>query len=375
MKKKLLFILNEPTYFVSHRLPIAIAAQAAGYDIHVATGERSALTAIIEQGFVYHALPLSRSGRNLFSELKSLLAMYRLMKRLQPDLVHLVTIKPVLYGSIAARLARAPAVVAAVSGLGYAFIDQYFEAKCLRLLIGQLYRIAFRHKNLKVIFQNRDDQRTLFRIGAVKTDQAVLIQGSGVDLIQYCYQEEPEVDAPIVVMAARLLRDKGVMEYVEAAKLLRAQGVHARFLLAGQLDPGNPSSIKQSQLQAWIQTGAIEYQGYCHIPDLFSQAHLVVLPSYREGLPRVLAEAAACGRAVITTDVPGCRAAIVPGQTGLLVRVKDAVSLAEAMHQLIVQHDQRKAFGAAGRKLAEQSFDVTKIVEQHLALYRTVSSL
>lgn len=369
MKKKLLFILNEPTYFVSHRFPIALAAQKLGYEIHVATGAEIPPKAIDDAGFFYYTLPLSRSGRNVFSECVSIVAMYRLMKRLKPDLVHLVTIKPVIYGTLAARAARVPGVVAAISGLGYAFIDQYFEAKCLRYIITRLYRLAFRHQRMKIIFQNTDDQETLFKIGAIKSHQAVLIQGSGVNLEQYAYREEPSTEPPVVVMASRLLRDKGVFEYIEAVKKLRAQGCQAKFWLAGELDSGNPSSIKKRQLQAWIKAGIIDYLGYCDIPVLFSQVHLVVLPSYREGLPRVLAEAAACGRAVITTDVPGCRAAILPGETGLLVKVKDVDSLANAMHKLLNDAALRKAFGKAGRQFAERAFDINHIVEQHLMVY------
>lgn len=374
MKKKLLFIINEPTYFISHRLPIAIAARDAGYDIHVATGEPIVLQRIIDEGFSYHPLPLSRSGRQIFSELVSLFAMYRLMKHVKPDIVHLVTIKPVIYGSIAARFARVPAVVAAVSGLGYAFIDQYFEAKFLRTIISKLYQQAFRHKNLKVIFQNTDDQDTLLNLRALKKNQAILIQGSGVDLTHYQYHPEPDASPFIVVMAARLLQDKGVMEYVEAAKLLRLKGIHARFLLAGKVDPGNPSSIREKQLKSWIDAQDIEYLGYRQdTPHLFSQAHLVVLPSYREGLPRVLAEAAACGRAIVTTDVPGCRAAIIPGKTGLLAKARDVNSLADAIHTLLINSTLRNNMGAAGRKLAEREFDIINIVDEHMQVYQMVS--
>ncbi len=374
--KRLLFILNEPTYFVSHRLPIAVAARNAGYEIHVATGEPIAPKKIDEEGFSYHPIPLSRSGRNIFLELNSLFAIYRLIKRLKPDIVHLVTIKPVIYGSIAARFARAPAVVAAIPGLGYAFIDQYFEARFLRRVISHLYRIAFRHKNLKVIFQNEDDKNTLLNIGALKENQCCLIRGSGVDLTQYNHLPEPDTSPLIVIMAARLLRDKGVIEYIEAAQILRAKKVNARFWLAGRPDSGNPSSIDEKQLKKWVEAQDIEYLGYCEdIPRLFSQAHLVVLPSYREGLPRVLAEAAACGRAVITTDVPGCRAAIIPNKTGLLVKVKDYLSLADAIYRLLINTALRNSMGLAGRELAENEFNIVKIVKYHMIIYKEISKM
>ncbi len=370
MQKRLLFILNEPTYFVSHRLPIAIAARDAGYEVHVATGVRDALPRILEEGFQYHPIPLSRSGRNALIELKSLIAMCRLMTRIQPDIVHLVTIKPVIYGSIAARITKVPSVVAAVSGLGYAFIDQYLEAKLLKKVVSQLYRYAFKHPNLKVIFQNEDDQKTLTAISAIKPEQTILINGSGVDLNHYRHVPEPEDTAPIVVMASRLLRDKGVFEYVEAAKMLRQKGIQARFWLAGQIDKGNPSSVDQKQLAQWVKEGDIEYIGYhADIAELFSQVSLVVLPSYREGLPRVLSEAAACGRAIVTTDVPGCRATILPGETGLLAKVRNVDSLANAMEKLLTDKATRQQMGLAGRQFASQVFNIEHIVDKHLKIY------
>lgn len=376
VKKKLLYILNESTGFVSHRLQIALAARATGYDVHIATGDSIPHNTILKEGFTYHHLPISRSGRNIFSELKTLFAMAHLMKKLKPSLVHLVTIKPVIYGSIAANFSRVPAVVAAVSGLGYAFIEQNTEARFLRRIISTLYRIAFRHPNLKIIFQNIDDKNKLLQLRALKENQSIIIHGSGVDLNRYTPSAErciTEQNPTIIVMAARLLRDKGVIEYVNAAKLLRTQGIHARFLLAGNPDPGNPSSITEEQLHHWTKAGDIEYIGYCqNIPELFAQVHIVVLPSYREGLPRVLAEAASCGRAVITTDVPGCRAAIRSGKTGLLVKVCDHVSLAEAIRQLVINPELRQSMGKAGRQLAEETFDIEGNVVEHMKIYGEV---
>lgn len=374
MQKRLLFILNEPTYFISHRLPIAIAARNAGYEVHVATGARDAPSAITLEGFQYHSLPLSRSGRNIFVELKSILVIYRLIKKINPHIVHLVTIKPVIYGCIAARFAKVPAVIAAVSGLGYAFIDQYVEAKILKKIVSQLYCYAFRHPNLNVIFQNQDDQNTLTKITGLSLTRTTLIPGSGVDLNHYQYTPEPENSPPIAIMAARLLRDKGIYEYIAAAKILRKKGVIAKFWLAGQIDHGNPSSVTAKQLKKWQKEGYIEYLGHHdNIPKLFSKCNLVVLPSYREGLPRVLSEAAACGRAVVTTDVPGCRSAIIPQKTGLLVNVRDAVSLANALEKILTDKKTRHEMGMAGRKLAEEHFNIQKIITQHMLLYQKSS--
>lgn len=373
-KKTLLYIINEPTYFVSHRLPIAIAAQKIGYEIHVATGVVGTLRPFIDAGFTYHYVPLSRSGRNVFKELKTIWALWRLMKKIQPDIIHLVTIKPVIYGSLAARLAKVPAVVAAVPGLGYAFIDRYIEAHILRKIISHLYHHAFKHPNIKIIFQNEDDLTMLFELGVLKKEQATIIRGSGVDLNHYSYVEEPTHSPCTVLMASRLLKDKGILEYVQAAQTLKKRNLDFRFLLAGQLDPENPSSIKQEQLTKWINEGAIEFLGYQQdMAGLIRQVNLVVLPSYREGLPRVLAEAAACGRAVVTTDVAGCRSAIVPDKTGLLSKPQDADSLANAIHRLILDNTLRKNMGLLARRHAEENFNIVDIVAAHLKIYHELS--
>lgn len=368
MKKRILFIINDPAYFVLHRLPIAIAAREQGYEIHLAGGDLNVLPQIRDLNFEYHFIPIARSGRNIFIEMKTLIALYFLMRRLKPSIVHLITIKPVLYGALVARLAKVPAVVAAITGLGYVFTNQHAETRLLRRVVVLLYRHAFRHKNLKVLFENVDDENALLALGVLKKEQSVLIRG-GVDLTQYIYNHEPETP-PVVVLASRLLKDKGVLEYVEAAKLLKKSGLNARFLLAGYPDPGNPSSISEAQLKEWVFAQDIEYIGYQNTATLFSQVHLVVLPSYREGLPRVLVEAAACGRAIVTTDVPGCRAAITPGKTGLLVNVQDVASLAEGIRTLLTNPDLRKNMGMEGRKLAEAEFDIRKIVAEHLRVYQ-----
>ena len=370
---RLLFVVNAPEFFVSHRLPLALAAREAGFDVHVATGPGEA-GPITNLGILHHTLPLSRSGKNSMAELRSLWAIFRLMRRLKPDLVHLVTIKPVLYGGIMARLARVPATVAAISGLGTVFVDTDARARRVRKAVEVLYRLALGNRNIRVIFQNPDDCETLVALGAVRNAQAVLIRGSGVDLSAFPMLPEPPGTA-VVSFAARLLNDKGVWEFVEAARLLQARGLDARFWLIGAADPGNPSSVSDKDLAAWRDEGIVELLGHRpEIPTLFAQSHIVVLPSYREGLPKVLIEAAACGRAVTTTNVPGCRDAIEPDQTGLLVPVRDPHALADSIQRLIEAPDLRRRMGAAGRALAEREFAIGQVVEAHLALYRELLS-
>lgn len=373
MQKRVLFVVNEAKFFLSHRLPVAVAAKAAGYEVHVATAPDLNID-FAAFGFQQHCFHLSRSGSNPLNEMKSVWQLYGLFRRIKPDIVHLVTIKPVLYGGIAARLAGVPAMVAAISGLGAVFISNALTMRVLRTGIRLLYRLSLGHRNSAVIFQNRDDQSMLMNMGVVKADQCRLVHGSGVSLRECSVTPEP-TSTPIVVMAARLLRDKGVVEFHSAAVRLRDAGIDARFLLAGSVDAGNPASLDANELNRWSAEGVVEVIGFQdNIPALFAGANIVVLPSYREGLPKVLIEAAACGRAVVTTDVPGCRDAVEPDVTGLLVPVQNVEALAGAIRRLIEDPGLRARMGLAGRQLAEQRFDIEMVIAEHLKIYEELSS-
>ncbi|MGH8814782.1 MAG: glycosyltransferase family 4 protein, partial [Advenella sp.] len=289
----------------------------------------------------------------------------------QPDIVHLVTIKPVLYGGIAARLAGVKGVVSAISGLGFIFTREHKGIDWVKLITQQLYRFALGHRNSRVIFQNRNDRDILSSIGAVRDEQVVMIRGSGVDLEQYAAAPEPPLPVRIIFVA-RLLRDKGVLEYVEAADMSRRDGKPYRWLVVGNPDPGNPASVTQQEAKAWGDR--VQWLGErSDIAALYADSHIVVLPSYREGLPKSLVEAAACGRAVITTDVPGCRDAIEAGQTGVLVPVRDARAIYEAVCDLAENTQKRQAMGQAGRALAQEAFDIRKVVQAHLDIYQALS--
>jgi glycosyltransferase involved in cell wall biosynthesis len=254
--------------------------------------------------------------------------------------------------------------------LGYVFMARGFRAFLQRALVGRVYALALGHFNQVVIFQNPDDRDTLMLSTGLPVGKVALIRGSGVDLAHYVSTPLP-TGVPVVVFPARLLSDKGVFEFVGAARLLRDKGVEARFVIAGLLDAANPTSVTQAQLDDWTSEGVIENWGYRNdMPLVLSSASVVVLPSYREGLPKALLEAAACGRAVVTTDVPGCRDAIDPGSTGLLVPVREVAPLAQAIEQLLLNPAQREAMGLAGRLLAEREFDVNAVVDKHLAIYQ-----
>ena len=369
MNKTLLFVVNEPAFFLSHRLPLALAAKSAGYQVHVATGAGDGQAGIPEAGLHHHLLPLSRSGSHPLREVLGFIVLSRLLIKIKPDILHLVTIKSVLYGSQAARITGFPAVVAAVSGLGSVFVSEGAAATFRLFVVKALYRLAMGHKNLRVIFQNPDDMSLVQGVARLRKDQCHLIRGSGVSLSRFAMGPEP-AGPPVFCFAARLLREKGAYEFVEAARILRAEGVDARFRLVGDIDPGNPSTIRKPELDDWRSGTDVEVVGFQDdINAVFAQSQVVVLPSYREGLPKTLVEAAAVGRAVITCDVPGCRDAIVPGETGLLVPAKNSRALADAMRYLVENPDLRRQMGFAGRQLAEQEFDINSIVEQQMAIY------
>lgn len=370
--KKILYVVNAPEFFISHRLALALAAKGEGYEVHVATAPGVEISEIEAHGLIHHSIGFARSGQNPFVELKTLARLVALFRRIAPDLVHLVTIKPVIYGGLAARLTGVRSVVAAVSGLGTAFLADSGLGKLRRSLITRLYSSAFKQERLAVIFQNPDDRDSLLGYRVIQAKDARLIRGSGVKLECYPFVPEPK-SVPVVVMASRLLRDKGVFEFVSAARILRDRGVEVEMRLIGSTDPGNLTSVDEKQLEQWRDDGAVRLMGYRNdIAEQYAAANIVCLPSYREGLPKSLVEAAACGRAVVTTDVPGCRDAITPGETGMTVPVKDPLALAEAVQKLVEDPDLRERMGLAGRALAEKEFSIEKIIDQHLQIYRGV---
>lgn len=367
--RRLLYLVNDAAFFVSHRLTLAMAARDAGYDVHVASDAGVAVQQIRAAGLVHHVIPLSRSGTNPIAEFRTAAAIHMLYRQLRPALVHLVTIKPILYGGALARLNGVPRIVAAISGFGFVFLSTGLRAALRRRVVIGLYRIALRHRRLTMIFQNPQDRLDMLRHVGLPDDHTVLIPGSGVDLALF---REPVRDAetPLVVMASRLLRDKGVHEFITAAMLLRARGIRARLVLAGSIDAGNPASVAAADLGTWRANGAVELLGQCDdIPALFSRADIVVLPSYREGLPKVLAEAAAASCAVVTTEVPGCRDAIIPEVTGLLVPAGDSDALAAAIERLVLDRTFCAQLGNAGRVLARQRFSLDAVITAHLQVY------
>lgn len=373
MSRTLMFVVNVDWFFLSHRLPIALEALRQGFRVHVAAGLTDKLEELQGHGFVVHSLTLDRGNAGFANTCQTAFELWKLFRSVRPDILHLVTIKPVLLGGLMARVAQVPAVVAAVSGLGFLFLAQGVKATARRLLVALLYRMALGHRNQKVIFQNPDDLARLSEFVRFPRGKVEMIRGSGVDLTRYRHTPLPS-GVPVVLLAARLLVDKGVREFVQAARLLKQQGVLARFCLVGSVDLANPASLVDAELAMWANEGVVELWGQrTNMPKTIESAYLVVLPSYREGLPKVLLEAAASGRAVVTTNVPGCRDAIEPGVTGVLVPAYNAVALANAISGLIKDPIGCAAMGNAGRVLAERAFDVRHVVSKHMRIYQELA--
>jgi glycosyltransferase involved in cell wall biosynthesis len=376
-RKILLFVVNEAYFFISHRLELARRAQAIGYAVHVAAPADHvwapadfSVERLKEEGFVFHPLPISRRGQNPFAEVKTLISIYRLFRRLKPDLVHLLTIKPILYGGLAARLAGVPSVVAAITGLGQIDVATGFFASLRRALVTRIMKISLGHRNLRVVLQNEEDQEMLVRNNIVDRSRTNVIGGVGVDLDLYQYAPEPSGD-PLVILPARLIWEKGVAEFVEMARNIRQKGVSARFALVGDIQPSNPRSIPATTLDAWQKEGVIEVWGRkTDMAEVYSRCHVVCLPTiYGEGVPKVLLEAAASGRPVVTTDVGGCKAAVVNGETGFIVPKNNVAALTTSIQELLEQPKLRESFGNAARIRAEKLFDVRRATDAAIGIY------
>jgi glycosyltransferase involved in cell wall biosynthesis len=365
----LLFVVNSDWFFLSHRLPVALAAQKAGYDVSVAAIDTGHAAVIRAHGMRFEPLALTHCGTNPLTELLAVFALVRLYRRMRPDLVHHVTIKPVLYGSLAARLVGGIAIVNAVPGLGYIFSGGG-RARLLRPFVKLLYRFAFGGPRVRAIFQNPDDWNQFVAARAIEPEKAVLIRGSGVDLTQFKPVPEPD-GPPIVMLASRLIWAKGIREFVVAAELVRRVMPDTRFVLVGRPDVGNPTSVDEDVLRRWHEDGLVEWWGHRNdMPAVLAQAALFVLPTtYREGVPRALIEAAAAGRPIITTDAPGCREIVEHLHNGVLVPPRDAGAVAAAILSLLESPALRKRYGAAGRVIAANEFGVESVVGRTLALY------
>jgi glycosyltransferase involved in cell wall biosynthesis len=395
---KLLIIISEDWYFCSHRKPIAVAAAQAGHVVHLGCQVADCRDEIEAAGIVLHSLPLRRGSINPLFDLGYLFGLIRLYRREKPDVVHHVAMKPCLYGSVAAWLCRVPCVVNALAGMGFLFSSQKLAVRLIKGPVLLVFRLLFNRRNSILILQNPDDIAMFRERLGVRAERIRMIQGSGVDLTVFSPRRAgvPAKTKPTFVMVSRLLRDKGVMELIQAAGILKERGIVCQILLVGDADRVNPNAVDEAFVKNAQQDGWIEWLGRRQdIADLYRAADVAILPSYREGMPKSLIEATACGLAILTTDVPGCREMVVNqtkdgsvkpgdllvdkesrisnlhvGTNGILVAAMDAVALANAMEWLVQHTEERVRMGQASRVMAEQSLGIDKVVEQTMEIYQ-----
>ena len=370
----LLFVVDDDSYFCSHRLHIGRAARRIGYEVSVATRVARHRSHIEQEGFTLYPMKLRRGFRSPLDDLSALFELIRLYRRVRPDIVHHVALKMVLFGGMAARLTRTPAKVHAITGLGHLFHADSTRNKLVRAVLTPLLRWALAAPCSQVLLQNQDDAKDLVRAGLITDGQTVIIRGAGVETDQFKPSQEPPGD-PIAILPARIIREKGVAEFVEAARLLKQKGVRLKCVLVGGLDDLNPSGVTQGQVLRWIEEGVVECWG--HRDDMervYTSSHIVVLPSYHEGLPKVLLEGAACGRPLIATRVRGCQEVVREGESGLLVPPRNAAALAEALMTLGQDRALRLRMGARGREIAVREFGQGRIAAETLAVYRQIQT-
>lgn len=371
-RPRILFVVTEDFYFCSHRMHLAQAFRDAGAEVHVAAAEKRHRDAIEAEGFVFHPVEFDRRGLNPLRETVTIRRLMDVMRGVAPDVVHLVALKPILYGALAARLARVPHVVAAVAGMGFVFLPGRGTRTVLRHIAKWWYRFFLRGRpGVRAIVQNPDDRAYFVIRDMLTPSQIFVVPGSGVDTDRFTPVPPPPAPPVRILTHSRMLWDKGIGELVEAARLLSEKGLDVEFLLAGEPDAKNPAAIPSATLREWDGRHGVRWIGrQDDIPALLARSHIACLPSYREGLPLSLIEAAAAGLPLIAADVPGCREICRHGENGLLHVVRDPASLAEAVERLARDPELRARFGARSRELAEQIFSKEAVVRGTFAVYR-----
>lgn len=368
-KTQILLVMNADQNFRLKRRPVAETARNRGYEVHVAYPHGDDTSSAEALDFPHHRFPMSRRGLNPIGESWTAAKLAMLYRKVEPDLVHHLTLKPAVHGGLAARAAGVPAVVSGVTGLGTVFVEDGLKRRFIRSGVEVGLRVAFGHPHHRCIVQNPDDADLLQKHAGLAEGETRLVRGSGVDTDRFDIQPEPE-GPPIVVLPTRMLWSKGVREFVEAARHL-GEEVEARFALVGDTDSGNPEAVPRERLEAWDDGGVVEWWGWQdYMPGVYDRSAIVCLPSaYREGVPKSLIEAASSGRPLVTTDIPGCREIVRDGHNGLVVPPRDSEALADSLKTLIEDPDLRRSMGKRGRSLVEESFSLEEVVDRTISVY------
>jgi glycosyltransferase involved in cell wall biosynthesis len=364
---KILLFANTDWYLYNFRLSLAKNLRDQGHEVILVSPPGDFQELLQGDGFPWIPFELSRQSINPFGELVAIWRLILLYQEIRPDIVHHFTIKPVIYGSIAAHLTGITGIINSITGLGHLFINTDRATRLLRAIASRLYRMNL--YDTQVIFENPEDRDIFIQKNLIQAEQSHLILGTGVDVEKYRPTDKLN-DIPVVLFSSRMLVTKGLLEYIEAARTLRQKGLNARFALAGRTDPGNPASIPAEQIETWKQSETLEWWGWQDdMPAALARADVFCLPSYREGVPNALLEAAACGLSIVTTDVPGCRDVVTNGVNGWLVPVRNAEALANALETLITNPELRRRMGHAGREIAMNQFSMAKVNRETLAVY------
>jgi glycosyltransferase involved in cell wall biosynthesis len=373
LPRRLLYVVNEDWAFLLNRLPMARAAQKAGYEVHVATRVNDGARAIEAEGFILHPIPLRRGGISPFSAIPTILALRQITARIRPDIAHHSGLQCCVFGSIAA-LGRQFPYVSALTGMGYVFTSATWRSRLLKAILKWLLPSLLDRPNGVVLVQNPDDRAALIDLG-ISAARITLIPGSGVDTDRL--QPLPEPEGPITYgFAGRLLTDKGIRALVAAHDIVRGQGLETNLLIAGNPDPANPASVSLEEVNEWAQRPGITWLGHVKdITSLWRRCHFAILPSHREGLPGSLMEAAACERAMIATDAPGCREIVIDDQTGLLVPIEDPKALAQAIVKLATSPELRARYAKAARKLVVNKLSARIIGDDIVQLYDELTTI
>lgn len=370
--KNILMIINDIAWYWSHRQPLAKAILARGDNLSLATSGAASDDGVKSMGVVGYDLPEHGKRLGFLFHFKILWSIFLIIRKSKPDIVHAITLRHAFYTGIATRIMFYKPVVFTVAGVGSLFTDNSPKMKFLRSIALPLLRFAFKGNGRFLIFQNPDDKKLMIDHKVVNENQTTIIRGSGVDLTEFPFTPEVKTeDDHVILFSSRLIREKGIDDFIEAARIIKSKDIKARFQVAGDVYEKNPNSLTREEIQKHNDDGIIEWLGQVSdMPKLFKNISIMVLPSYYgEGVPKILLEAAAIGRPIITCDVPGCREAVIDGQNGILVSPKSPKELAQAIETLLASIKLRNEYGRAGRSMVEEDFHVDSVVSRTLSVY------